>query len=127
MVAAYLFAFLVITNATAISAENMNCDDPQTNEELSYCSQEQLNNSIKTYKVLIGSLNESSVIQNQNIKNKLLKNYDASLKLFQQVCNATSDGKMKDMYYNNCLSTQIDLINKSIQAVICIQQDADGC
>ena len=119
-------AIAVFIFSTASFADT-DCANALTNDALVVCSKQVLLDSENNYKSSLNKLSKSPWIPKKSISS-LLAYYERSSALSKTVCTSVfHNGRLRDMYINDCVSTQLDKLVDSMKSYICTQQDADGC
>lgn len=112
---------------TTAGFANTDCSNASTNDAMRYCSKVALMVSEGNYKSTLARLANSPWIPKKSVAN-LLKYYERSTVLSKEVCTSIFlDGRLRDMYINDCVSAQLDKLVDSMESYICTQQDAEGC
>jgi len=109
------------------SFADTDCANASTNDALTVCSKQVLMDSESSYKSTLDRLSKSAWIPKKSVTS-LLAHYERSSALSKTVCASIfRDGRLRDMYFNDCVSTQLDKLVDGMKSYICTQQDANGC
>jgi len=123
----HLFIATMVALFSNACFAGIDCTNAVESDALIYCSQKGLQDSESNFQTMLNRLSASTWIPKKSVV-ALVANYKRSSIISKTVCTSIfPNGRLRDMYINDCVSTQLDKLTDGIKSFLCTQQDADGC